>query len=239
MSINFREVLKKIGITQQELADYLGISRQYLNSYLDETLEEPKIPSKYLNNILFLFECKTREEIYDENFSRNAKVIKKRMGIVKSTKESIENLFNIKHNRKIELFKIVDYFQHLVKLDDDLLESFAIFMENLIKEPSYISLLSYIGKKYLLIDFYDERFNQDENKCRETLLYEAFEENDLDFTLYKEKYEKFRLSVKKHEDIDIEALKKTLAELGYTNISQKEVIDLLKKYNEIKNNEKE
>src|SRR5690554_2898259 len=107
MSANFREVLKKIGITQQELADYLGISRQYLNNYLDETLEEPKIPDKYLDNILFLFECKTREEIYKEDFFRNAKTIKKRMSIVRSTKESIDNLFNIKHNKKIELFKIV------------------------------------------------------------------------------------------------------------------------------------
>lgn len=237
MSTNFREVLKKIGITQQELADYLGISRQYLNSYLDETLEDPRIPPKYLDSILFLFECKTREEIYSEDFFRNAKTIKRRMGIVKSTKESIDNLFNIKHNKKIELFKIIDYFQHLVNLDDDLLESFAIFMENLTKEDAYLSLLSYIGKRYLLIDFDDERFNNDLNKSREALLYCVFEEPNLNFSQYKEKYEKFLNSVKKHDAIDLDALKKSLAELGYTNISQKEVVDLLKKYNEIKNKE--
>lgn len=237
MSTNFREVLKKIGITQQELADYLGISRQYLSGYLDDTLEEPKIPPKYLDNILFLFECKSREELYKEDFMRSAKNIKKRMNIVKSTKESIDNLFNFKHNKKIELFKIVDYFQHLVNLDDDLLESFAIFMENLIKEDAYLSILSYIGKKYLLIDFADERFNSDINKSREALLYLAFEEPNLDFTQFKEKYEKFYHSVKKHDAIDLDALKKSLAELGFTNISQKEVVDLLKKYNEIKNKE--
>ena len=237
MSTNFREVLKKIGITQQELADYLGISRQYLNSYLDETLEDPRIPPKYLDSILFLFECKTREEIYSEDFFRNAKTIKRRMGIVKSTKESIDNLFNIKHNKKIELFKIIDYFQHLVNLDDDLLESFAIFMENLTKEDAYLSLLSYIGKRYLLIDFDDERFNNDLNKSREALLYCVFEEPNLNFSQYMEKYEKFLNSVKKHDAIDLDALKKSLAELGYTNISQKEVVDLLKKYNEIKNKE--
>jgi transcriptional regulator with XRE-family HTH domain len=239
MSTNFREVLKKIGITQQELADYLGISRQYLNTYLDETLDEPQIPAKYMENILFLFECKARDEIYQDGFTRNARVIKKRMGIVKSTKDSIENLFNIKHEKKIELFKIVDYFQHLVKLDDDLLEAFAIFMENLTKEEVYLSLLSYIGKKYLLIDFDDPRFNTDINKSREALLYEVFEEPNLDFSQYKEKYDKFVNSIKKHDVIDLEALKKSLAELGYTNISQKEVVDLLKKYNEIKNNEQE
>ena len=137
------------------------------------------------------------------------------------------------------MFKIVDYFQHLVKLDDDLLEAFAIFMENLTKEEVYLSLLSYIGKKYLLIDFDDPRFNTDINKSREALLYEVFEEPNLDFSQYKEKYDKFVNSIKKHDVIDLEALKKSLAELGYTNISQKEVVDLLKKYNEIKNNEQE
>ncbi|QVK17793.1 helix-turn-helix transcriptional regulator [Mycoplasmatota bacterium] len=239
MSTNFREVLKKIGITQQELADYLGISRQYLNNYLDETLEEPKIPQKYFDNILFLFECKTRDEIYDDAFIRNAKTIKKRMGIVKSTKESIDNLFNIEHEKKMELFKIVEYFQNLIKLDQDLLESFAIFMENITKEESYRSLLSYIGKKYVLIQFDDPRFNSDIDKCREALLNEVFDEPNLNFEEYKDKYEKFVNSTKKQNEIDLGALKKSLSELGYTNISQKEVVDLLKKYNEIKNTDKE
>jgi len=79
---------------------------------LDETLENPQIPDKYFDNILFLFECKTREELYSEAFIRNGKTIKKRMGIVKSTKESIDNLFNIEHDKKLELFKIVEYFQN-------------------------------------------------------------------------------------------------------------------------------
>ncbi len=239
MSTNFREILKKIGITQQELADYLGISRQYLNNYLDETLEEPKIPDKYLDNILFLFECKKREEIYKDSFTRNAKAIKKRMGIVKSTKESINNLFNIEHEKKIELYKIVEYFQSLAKLDNDLLESFSILMENITKEESYRSLLSYIGKKYLLIDFEDSRFNREIDKCREALLNEVFDEPNLKLDNYKDQYEKFVERTKKQNMIDLNALKKSLSELGYTNISQKEVVDLLKKYNEIKNNDKE
>lgn len=236
---NFRELLKKIGITQQELADYLGISRQYLNSYLDETLEEPKLPQKYLDNILFLFECKTREELYDESFIRNAKIIKRRMGIVRSTKESIDNLFNIEHDKKLELFRIVEYFQKLAKFDQDLLESFAIFIENISKEESYKSLLSYVGKKYLLINFDDARFNSELIKSREALLYQVFENDKLDFNEYKDIYEMFENSTKKQNNIDIDALKKSLSELGYSNISQKEVVDLLKKYNEIKNNEKE
>lgn len=236
---NFRELLKKMGITQQELADYLGISRQYLNSYLDETLEEPKLPQKYLDNILFLFECKTREELYDESFIRNAKIIKRRMGIVRSTKESIDNLFNIEHDKKLELFRIVEYFQKLAKFDQDLLESFAIFIENISKEESYKSLLSYVGKKYLLINFDDARFNSELIKSREALLYQVFENDKLDFNEYKDIYEMFENSTKKQNNIDIDALKKSLSELGYSNISQKEVVDLLKKYNEIKNNEKE
>lgn len=236
---NFRELLKKIGITQQELADYLGISRQYLNSYLDETLEEPKLPQKYLDNILFLFECKTREELYDESFIRNAKIIKRRMGIVRSTKESIDNLFNIEHDKKLELFRIVEYFQKLAKFDQDLLESFAIFIENISKEESYKSLLSYVGKKYLLINFDDARFNSELIKSREALLYQVFENDKLDFNEYKDIYEMFENSTKKQNNIDIDALKKSLSELGYSNISQKEVVDLLKKYNEIKNNDKE
>ncbi len=234
---NFRELLKKTGITQQELADYLGISRQYLNSYLDETLEDPQLPQKYLDNILFLFECKTREELYDESFIRYAKTIKRRMGIVRSTKESIDNLFNIEHDKKLELFRIVEYFQILSKFDQDLLESFAILIDNISKEEAYKSLLSYIGKKYLLINFDDSRFNSDLNKSREALLFQLFENDKLDFNEYKDVYEMFVNSTKKQNNIDIDALKKSLSELGYSNISQKEVVDLLKKYNEIKNNE--
>lgn len=237
MSINLREIFKKIGITQQEIADYLGITRQYLNSYLDETIDNPKLPQKYLDNILFLFECKSREELFDENFNRNPKIIKKRIMTVKSTKDSIDNLFNIGHEQKNELFKIVEFFQNLTKLDQSLLESFAIFMESIAKDTAYQSILSYIGKKYLIIKFDDERFNSDLNKSREALLYDIFENSDLQFENYKDKYQEFIESTKNNNNIDLEALKLSLNELGYTNISQKEVVDLLKKYNQLKSND--
>jgi transcriptional regulator with XRE-family HTH domain len=239
MSINFREILKKNGITQQELADYLGITRQYLNNYLDETLEEPKMPQKYIDNIMFLFECKTREELFDEDINRSSKTIKKRMNTIKATKESIDNLFNIEHEKKLELFKIVEFFQNLSKLDHELLESFAIFMESAANDKNYQAVLSYIAKKYMIVNFDDYRYNSDLNKSREALIYTALENNDLKFENYQEIYKKFESSTNKQNDIDLEVLKKSLNELGYTNVSQKEVIDILKKYNQIKINESE
>ncbi|MDF2699137.1 MAG: hypothetical protein K0Q49_693 [Haloplasmataceae bacterium] len=239
MSRDLREIIKKVGITQQELADYLGITRQYLNNYLDECLEEPKLPQKYIENIMFLFEVKTRDELFDENFNRTAKVIKRRISVIKSTKESIDNLFNIEHEKKIELFKIVENFQYLASLDKDLLESFAILLENIVKEPNYQALISYVGKKYLIIDFNDERFNNDAIKSREALLHNILDKKEFNFNDYKDLYEEFINSTKKQDNIDIEALKQSLSDLGYNNLSQKDVVDLLKKYNQLKNTEKE
>lgn len=236
MSLNLREIIKKTGITQQELADYLGITRQYLNNYLDETIDEPKMPQKFMDNILFLFECKTRDELFDNQIVRNAKTIKKRINNIRITKESLDHLFNIENEKKIELFKIVEYFSAFTKLDVSILESLVIFMENISKETPYRSILSYIGKRYMIIDFDHPDYNNEVNKAREALFYKALESETLDFNMYKELYDDFSESIKEKTDIDLEALKKSLNELGYTNISQKEVIDILKKYNQIKIN---
>lgn len=239
MSHNLREILKNIGITQQELADYLGITRQYLNSYLDETYEDPKLPPKYLDNIMFLFECKSREELYAPNFQRNAKMIRKRMNLIKSTKERFDNLFNIENEEKFELFKMIEYFQSLINLDKKLLESYSILMENLTANPTYKALLTYIGKRYMIIDFNDQQYNDSDLKSREALIYKALEGKDLDFADYESLYQSFYHTTKQQHNIDIEALKLSLNELGYTNITHKEVMDILNKYNQMIQFEKE
>jgi transcriptional regulator with XRE-family HTH domain len=239
MSSNLREIIKKTGITQQELADYLGITRQYLNQYLDETIEHQKLPEKYLENILFLFECQSREELFDFNLTRSGKQIRKRMNTIKSTKESMNNLFNVETEKKLELFKIIDYLHALIKLDDALLESLAILIESISKESTYHALLSYIGKRNLIIEFDDEKYNHPKNRAREALLYQALEKELTDVNQHQVLYEEFKMSTKRQNNIDLELLKISLNELGYTNISQKEVLDIFKKYNQIKLNEKE
>jgi transcriptional regulator with XRE-family HTH domain len=239
MSSNLREIIKKIGITQQELADYLGITRQYLNQYLDETLEDQKLPEKYLENILFLFECQSRDELFDSSLVRNSKQIRKRMQMIKTTRESMNNLFNVENEKKLELFKIIDYLHALIKLDDELLESLAVLIESISKENTYHTLLSYIGKRNLIIEFEDEKYNQPRNRVREALLFQALEKDIKDTNHHEALYEEFKMTTKRQNNIDLEALKISLNELGYTNISQKEVLDIFKKYNQIKLNEKE
>lgn len=234
MAMNLREIIKKTGITQQELADYLGITRQYLSHYLDETLEEPKLPKKYMDNILFLFECRTRDDLFTGNFKTNARRIRQRILRIKQAQDNIDRLFNLENESKFEIFQVLEYLHALIHLDERLLEALTIFLDNITNHSPYRAVLTYLAKRYLLIDFDDEDFNDPLFKAREALLFKAFEDNDLDFTEYEALYQTFEETTKKQNDIDVEALKHSLNELGYTNISQKDLIEIIKKYNQLK-----
>lgn len=235
MAMNLREIIKKTGITQQELADYLGITRQYLSNYLDETYEEPKLPKKYMDNILFLFECRTREDFFSGNFKSSARHIRKRILRIKQAKDSIDRLFNMENEEKFEIFQVLEYLHALIKLDAKLLEALSVFLDHIINDSNYRTMLTYLAKRYLIIDFDDESYNDPTTKAREALLYKAFESEELDFSQYEELYYTFVETTKRQNNIDVEALKDSLSELGYTNISQKDLIEIIKKYNQLKN----
>lgn len=234
MAMNLREVIKKAGITQQELADYLGITRQYLSHYLDETLEEPKLPKKYMDNILFLFECPKRENLFKGHFKTNARRIRKRIMRIKQAKDSIDQLFNANNEGKFEIFEVLESLHALIHLDSRLLEALSLFLEQLTTESPYRAMLSYLAKRYLIIDFDDENYNDAELKAREALLFKAFEEETLNFSDYEALYHRFEETTKKQHNIDVEALRHSLNELGYTNVTQKDLIEIIQKYNDLK-----
>jgi transcriptional regulator with XRE-family HTH domain len=238
MEYTLRDILKNVGITQQELADYLGISRQYLNNYLDETYEHAIVPEKYMLSLLFLFNCKTREEFYKDAFDKNPKVIKKRLNSIKDTKSKVDEIFNIDNEKKLEVFKIIDYLNNLMRLDTKLMESFSLLVQNLSNNDEYLALLSFIGKKHMLIDFDNPKYSDPVLNSREALLYKALESETLDFQEHQELFAAFKHQVKTQTDIDINALKQSLIELGVGNIDDFKILELVNKYENIKGNKK-
>jgi transcriptional regulator with XRE-family HTH domain len=230
---SLRDIIKNAGITQQELADYLGITRQYLNNYLDETNENALMPEKYFSNVLFLFNCKNREELYNLNMDKSPKVIKKRLNIIVETKIKVDELFSI-DNEKLELFKMIDYLNKLVLHNPVLLEAFYLLINNLSKNENYLSLLTFTGKKHLLINFDDVKYDSERCNAREALLYKALESNDLDFLEYKDLYEQFKNNVQGQTEIDITALKQSLVEMGFNNLDDLEMLEIINKYEKLK-----
>ncbi|ERJ11826.1 helix-turn-helix domain-containing protein [Haloplasma contractile] len=234
MEYTLRDILKNVGITQKDIAEYLGISRQYLNSYLDETYEDPRMPEKFMLSLIFLFNCKTREEFYKEAYERNSKAIKKRLNTIKDTKSKVDMIFNIDNDKKLELFKIIDYLNSIMKMDAKLIEAFGLLIQNLSKNDNYKSLLTFLGKKHMLIEFDDNHFNEEELLSREALLFKALESESLDFNDYRALHQQFKQTVKNQTDIDINALKQSLRELGFNNLDDVELLELINKYETLK-----
>ena len=247
------KLLKELGISKVKLAQYLGVSRQMIYNYLElESLDNwPKDKKVMLLNLLGIKNSKELEDlkittnyildvearinsVFENNYKANPKDGNVYNGLKKSQRDLLKNIISILHE----------------KLEDDddadcsnTMRYLYYFLQALDSSKELKYFLAYAAKAMGFIKPLEFVFDEDEQFAFESVMFSGmtlYNNGGLSKNRLAESHRRFveQIEHKKEEKmsrtLELNLIKsQALKELGYTEINEENVSEILEKMAEI------